>query len=176
MDRNDDPDMLARMQFKPGMYLTADDMSLEQRYFQRKVASIYKLLFEPGIVGGGECLGVKISEGDPASIEISAGSAIDPDGALLEFGGTHTPLVVAHQLAPLPDGALEDICYVYVAYCAVDVGASRVADDVQFIFSRETRTDGVLLAKLTLKGDQVAEVHSEPPYRRYAKSRLFDVK
>lgn len=176
MDRDDDSDMLAHMRFKPGMYLTADDMSLEQRYFQRKVASIYKLLFEPGIVGGVDCLSVKINEDDPTSIEISAGNAIDSDGALLEFGGTRKPLVVAQQLAPLPDDALEDVCYVYIAYCAVDVGTCRVADDVQFIFSRETQTDGVLLAKLTLEGDQVTEVHTEQPYRRYAKSRLFDVK
>jgi hypothetical protein len=174
MDHDDAPSTLARVQYKPGMYLTADDLSTEQRYFQHKVASIYKLLFEPGIVGGADCLAVKIGEGNATSVEISAGSAIDPDGALLEFTGTRTPLVVSQQLKPKPDGALEDMCYVYIAYCEIDVGASRVADGVQFIFSREIRSDGVLLGRLTLEGDRVVEVLMEPPYRRYAKSRLIN--
>ena len=174
MDRDDAPDALARMQYKPGMYLTADDLSMEQRYFQHKVASIYKLLFEPGIVGGADCLAVTIREGDATSIEVSAGNAIDRDGALLEFGGTSVPLAVTEQLAPIPNPELENSCYVYIAYCATEVGTSRIADDVQFIFSRETRTDGVLLAKLTLDGDRIVEVHAKPPYRCYAKSRLFD--
>ncbi|RDU97336.1 hypothetical protein DWV00_19085 [Trinickia dinghuensis] len=169
-------DEFARVRYRPGMYLTADDMAMEQNYLLHKLASINKALFEPGIVGGPDSFAVTVCEHDTVSIEISAGNAIDPDGILLEFGGTHAPLPARSELGPLPEGAAEDSCYVYALYRARETGESRIADGVQVIFSRSPQTQGVLLAKLLFEEDKVAEVKTDSSSRCYAASRLFSTK
>jgi hypothetical protein len=165
-------DLRTRLHYVPGMHLSADDMQTEQSYLLGKIASMNRILFKPGVIGGSDSLAVNASDTDPTSIEVSAGCAIDPGGLVLEFAGTRTSGCLKVKADPLPEGASEDSCYVYVGYLSRPDGDFRLIDDVQFVFTRAPQAQGVLLAKLMLEGERVVEVLDDFAHRDYAASRL----
>jgi hypothetical protein len=175
MSDNQFPDCRTRLQYVPGMPLTAQDMTTEQSHLLGKLALMNRALYAPGVIGGSSGLVVTVQEADSTWIDVSAGHAIDPDGRVLEFDGTQRKGSVKVKLDPLPPELEVESCYVYLSYVCRPNGEFRVVDDVQLTFSRTRQLKGVLLAKLMLEGESVVEVLSDSENRDYAASRLQPV-
>jgi hypothetical protein len=140
---------LTRNSYFTGKQLTADDFEQEQSYHRSKHRRHNRLLHGVGIVSG---LGVSVepgSEGDDASVVVSPGVAIAPDGEEL----------VVCERAILDVCAGKSLCYVTVALTERPENptpsgeASRIQETAEVAVSEDAPAGHLAIARLLRDGD-----------------------
>ena len=152
-----------RVNFFPGLLLSADDLTAEQNYVRNKAHRLNRLLHGAGIVAG---LGVTLERtGSGARVVIAPGFALDAQGKEIE--------VSALTFLPLPAAGSSLLALLhYAEQPCRPVPAPTPDTDAATVFSRITETFQVTLAP-TADGTAVALARVNFSRGRWVLDRKF---